>query len=61
MPSNTHSPAAVSVSAQQNGDELHIAVSDTGPGIPEAEQGRIFEPFFAVANRRAFRKAWAWD
>lgn len=45
---------SVSVSAQQNGDELHIAVSDTGPGIPEAEQGRIFEPFFRSREQTRF-------
>jgi PAS domain S-box-containing protein len=25
----------------------HIAISDTGPGIPEAIRGQIFEPFFS--------------
>ena len=26
-------------------DRTRIAVTDTGPGIPKEEQGRVFEPF----------------
>jgi signal transduction histidine kinase len=32
--------------ARQNGD-VALAVSDTGPGIPRAELGRVFEPFYS--------------
>jgi two-component system, NarL family, sensor histidine kinase BarA len=28
------------------GEEIHIAVADTGPGISEADQARIFEKFY---------------
>jgi signal transduction histidine kinase/CheY-like chemotaxis protein len=36
---------AVVVRAAPVGAEVHIAVQDTGVGIPPEEQGRIFEPF----------------
>ena len=34
----------------RRGRLLRIAVFDTGPGIPLAEQGRIFEEFYQIAN-----------
>jgi signal transduction histidine kinase len=36
------------VSSALRGDELEIAVSDTGGGIPEQIQPTIFEPFFTT-------------
>ena len=33
------------VSSTRQGDEVEIAVADTGPGIPESIQGSVFEPF----------------
>ncbi len=35
----------VEVNVFSVGEEHHIAVSDSGPGIPESERERIFEPF----------------
>jgi signal transduction histidine kinase len=35
----------VHVSARSKGDQLLVAVRDTGPGIPEADQRRIFDEF----------------
>lgn len=35
---------SVSCSAAPH-NRIHIAVSDTGPGIPEARQGEVFQPF----------------
>ncbi len=38
----------VRVSARVDDGWLEIAVSDDGPGIPEAHQGKIFEPFYST-------------
>jgi signal transduction histidine kinase len=35
----------ITVGAREIGDRFHVFVRDTGPGIPPAEQGRIFEEF----------------
>ena len=42
-----HTPAggSVQVAIEANADRAQIAVSDTGPGIPETERERIFERF----------------
>jgi two-component system, NtrC family, sensor kinase len=39
---------ALSASLSQDGSQLHIEVADTGVGIEEADQARIFEPFFST-------------
>ena len=39
---------SITVKATQSNDELCIEISDTGKGIPEDEQGRIFERFYQV-------------
>ena len=43
-----YSPAggAVLITLHRHGDSLMIDVVDEGPGVPEAERERIFEPFF---------------
>jgi signal transduction histidine kinase len=38
---------AVILDVQQRGDRVAIAVGDTGPGIPEADRARIFDPYFS--------------
>lgn len=40
-----HGGGAVRVSVEDGGELVHIAVEDEGPGVAEAERGRIFERF----------------
>ena len=40
----------VFVAARHSGPEIEIAVTDNGPGIPVAEQDRIFERFYQGAK-----------
>lgn len=43
---------AVTLSAQSAGPHLLLTVSDGGPGVPEAELDRIFEPFYRPDGAR---------
>lgn len=36
----------LAISASQSEDEVVIRLSDNGPGIPEADRERVFDPFF---------------
>jgi signal transduction histidine kinase len=38
----------VRLEARASGDEVTLSVSDDGPGIPQAERDRIFEPFYST-------------
>lgn len=40
----------VSVSVQSEGDQLILSVKDNGPGIPVADQPRIFDKFYRGSN-----------
>lgn len=41
-----HAPGSrIGVSARRTGDRLELRVADHGPGIPEAERARVFEPY----------------
>jgi signal transduction histidine kinase len=42
--------ARVNVSALVQGERALIVVEDEGPGVPEAERDRIFEPFYRPAG-----------
>jgi two-component system OmpR family sensor kinase len=42
----------VVLSARREAGQVVIAVEDDGPGIPEAERERIFEPFFRLDRSR---------
>jgi two-component system C4-dicarboxylate transport sensor histidine kinase DctB len=42
-------PAEIHIGAGRNGTgEIEIRVRDTGPGLPEAVRGRMFEPFLTT-------------
>ncbi|CAO3439096.1 hypothetical protein [Azospirillum doebereinerae] len=41
---------AIEVALQQDGSEAVVTVADRGPGIPDAESGRIFEKYYRCAN-----------
>jgi two-component system OmpR family sensor kinase len=49
-----HTPAGTAVSLQVTATDnwAVVKVSDTGPGIPDAEQARIFDRFYRVDNSR---------
>ncbi|MGE5185277.1 MAG: sensor histidine kinase [Acidobacteriota bacterium] len=43
--------APVRVRAREDGDRLVVEVADSGPGVPEADRDKIFEPFFTSKTR----------
>ena len=43
-----HARSEVSVSAEQHGDQVVLAVEDDGPGVPEGERERIFQRFSRI-------------
>ncbi len=45
----------IGVAAAQSDDGVEIRVCDRGPGIPETERGRVFEPFYRGEETRARR------
>ena len=46
----------IRIAAGTEGNCFHIHVADTGPGIPRAEQARIFEEFHQVDNSATRKK-----
>jgi two-component system OmpR family sensor kinase len=50
-----HSPRGgrVHIEAQSEADQVHLRVTDDGPGVPHEVRERIFEPFFRLAGDRA--------
>ena len=46
----TPAQGTVTVGARREGDEVVIAVADTGMGIPQAEQHALFARFFRASN-----------
>lgn len=43
---------AVRLSARRSGGAVKIVVEDNGPGIPEAERSRVFDPFYRLDRSR---------
>lgn len=46
---------SIVLQAEAAGDRVRISVTDTGPGIPEADRERIFEEFQSGSNARPAR------
>ena len=43
-------PRVLSVASSTDGDTVTIRIGDTGPGIPQEIQGKIFEPYFTTRD-----------
>ena len=43
-------PRVLSVSSSAGADAVTIRIGDTGPGIPQEIQGKIFEPYFTTRD-----------
>jgi signal transduction histidine kinase len=41
----------LTIAAHQSTDRIELAITDTGPGIPEADLGNIFQPLFSTKPR----------
>ncbi len=39
------------VRARRGGDQVEVTVEDNGPGMPRADLGRVFDPFFSAKGR----------
>lgn len=48
-----HARSRVRVRVEQEPDAIVVAVEDDGAGLPETQQGRIFEPFVRLDDARA--------
>lgn len=47
-----YAQGTVGLSAARHGDAIEIMVDDDGPGIPEQERARIFDPFYRLDRSR---------
>ena len=45
--------APIVLAAERVADELVLSVTDAGPGVPDAERERLFEPFSRGGRARA--------
>ena len=42
---------AIALSLQDEGDRLRYDIADNGPGVPEADRERLFEPYFSTKRK----------
>ncbi len=43
-------PRVLAIASAANGESVTIRIGDTGPGIPQEIQGKIFEPYFTTRD-----------
>ena len=48
-----HAASRIDIALTQRGREVVLAIDDDGPGIPEAERGRVFERFVRLDDARS--------
>lgn len=48
----TPKEGVIEVSVDEQPDQIQVCVADNGPGIPEADQARIFDRFYVVTDGR---------
>jgi signal transduction histidine kinase len=53
QPSAAGTPAEITVSAVNAGDEVQLTVADRGPGVPEGERPRVIERFVRLEQSRS--------
>jgi two-component system OmpR family sensor kinase len=53
-----HGAPPVEIELGRSGNSVTIAVHDCGPGIPEAERERVFEPFYRPSGRTESAGSW---
>jgi signal transduction histidine kinase len=46
-------PQPVTIETRRDGDQAVISISDHGPGVPEAERGRVLERFVRLESARS--------
>jgi signal transduction histidine kinase len=52
----TPEKGSVCLTARNNQDDVLVEIADTGIGIPEAEQSRIFDEFYRATNARKIER-----
>ena len=40
----------IGIQTRRQGDRIHIRVEDSGPGIPDEERGKVFDPFYTTKH-----------
>jgi signal transduction histidine kinase len=48
-----HGAPPIEIDVAHDGGSVRLSIADHGPGIPEADRERVFEPFYRVPGRSA--------